>query len=68
MAAATGYDVSAMVNVPLGSDKVALRVVGFSTEDAGYIDNVLSTSPLGQLFPEKGLSTTRTSSRTRQQR
>jgi outer membrane receptor protein involved in Fe transport len=50
----TGYDVSAMVNVPLGSDKVALRVVGFSTEDAGYIDNVLSTSPLGQLFPGEG--------------
>jgi outer membrane receptor protein involved in Fe transport len=39
----TGYDVSAMVNLPL-SDKVALRLVGFAAEDAGYIDNVLSDS------------------------
>ncbi len=41
-----GYDVSAMVNVPLG-DRVALRVVGFTAEDAGYIDNVLGDSPGG---------------------
>ncbi len=39
----TGYDISAMVNVPL-SDKIALRLVGFSAEDAGFIDNVLSDS------------------------
>jgi iron complex outermembrane recepter protein len=41
-----GYDVSAMVNVPLG-DRVALRVVGFTAEDAGFIDNVLAASPGG---------------------
>ena len=42
----TGYDVSAMVNLPL-SDKVALRLVGFAAEDAGFIDNVLSDSQGG---------------------
>ena len=38
-----GYDLSAMVNVPLG-DRVSLRLVGFTAEDAGYIDNVLGES------------------------
>lgn len=42
-----GYDVSAMVNLPLANDRIALRLVGFSAEDAGYIDNVLSDSPGG---------------------
>ena len=42
----TGYDVSAMVNVPLVADRLALRLVGFTAEDAGFIDNVLSDSPL----------------------
>lgn len=42
----TGYDISAMVNVPL-SDKIALRLVGFAAEDAGFIDNVLSDSAGG---------------------
>ena len=41
-----GYDVSGMINVPLG-DRVALRLVGFTAEDAGYIDNVLAASPGG---------------------
>ncbi len=40
----TGYDVSAMVNLPLAEDRVSLRLVGFAAEDAGYIDNVLSAS------------------------
>ena len=31
----TGYDVSAMVNVPLVADRLALRLVGFTAEDAG---------------------------------
>jgi outer membrane receptor protein involved in Fe transport len=44
-----GYDVSAMVNLPLASDRLALRLVGFSSRDAGYIDNVLSDS-LGGTF------------------
>jgi outer membrane receptor protein involved in Fe transport len=43
----TGYDVSAMVNVPLVADRIALRLVGFTAEDAGFIDNVLSDSPGG---------------------
>lgn len=42
-----GYDVSGMLNVPLADDKVALRLVGFTAEEAGYIDNVLGTSPGG---------------------
>ncbi len=43
----TGYDVSAMVNLPLAEDRLSLRLVGFAAEDAGYIDNVLSPSPGG---------------------
>lgn len=43
----TGYDVSAMVNIPLAEDRVSLRLVGFAAEDAGYIDNVLADSPGG---------------------
>jgi len=41
-----GYDVSAMLNIPLG-DSLAMRLVGFSAEDAGYIDNVFGYSPRG---------------------
>ena len=44
---ATGYDVSAMLNIPLASDRMALRLVGFSSLDAGYIDNVLRDSTGG---------------------
>ena len=40
---AASHDLSAMVNVPLG-ERVALRVVGFTALDAGYIDNVLGES------------------------
>jgi outer membrane receptor protein involved in Fe transport len=40
----TGYDVSAMVNVPLVADRFALRLVGFTAKDAGYVDNVLADS------------------------
>jgi hypothetical protein len=41
----TGYDLNGMVNIPLVQDRLALRLVGFTSEDAGYIDNILSVSP-----------------------
>jgi outer membrane receptor protein involved in Fe transport len=40
------HDISAMLNVPLG-EKAALRLVGFTALDAGYIDNVLGESTEG---------------------
>ncbi len=44
----TGYDLNAVLNLPLG-DNVAIRVVGFTARDAGFIDNVLGSS-LGGTF------------------
>ena len=38
-----GYEVSGVLNLPVGED-VAIRVVGFSARDAGYIDNVFGES------------------------
>jgi iron complex outermembrane receptor protein len=35
------YDGSVVLNVPLVENKVALRLVGFSAKDGGFIDNVL---------------------------
>ena len=40
------YDVSGMVNLPLIEDKFAVRLVGYSAHDGGYIDNVAGTSPM----------------------
>ncbi len=37
------HDISAMLNMPLG-ETAALRLVGFSALDAGFIDNVLGES------------------------
>jgi outer membrane receptor protein involved in Fe transport len=48
-----GYELSGVVNVPLG-ENVAIRVVGFTARDAGYIDNVLGTS-LGGGFENPGV-------------
>jgi iron complex outermembrane recepter protein len=39
----TGYEVEGMVNLPL-SPILALRLVGWKQEDAGYIDNVAGTN------------------------
>ena len=50
----TGYDLSAMLNVPLAEDRISLRLVGFAAEDAGYIDNVLATSQ-GDTFDNEEL-------------
>ena len=41
--------ISAMVNLPL-NDSMALRLVGFHFEEAGYIDNVLQDNPEVPLF------------------
>jgi iron complex outermembrane recepter protein len=43
----SSYDVSAMLNLPLAADRLALRLVGFTAEDGGFIDNVLSDSQGG---------------------
>ena len=43
-----GYELSGVLNLPVG-EKVAIRVVGFSARDAGFIDNVLGDS-LGGTF------------------
>jgi len=43
----TGYEVSAMLNIPLVEDKLALRLVGFTAEDAAWVDNIFGTSPAG---------------------
>lgn len=43
----TSHDVSGVVNLPLVQDKLALRLVGFTAKDGGYIDNVLGLSPGG---------------------
>ena len=61
---AVGYDLSAMVNIPLASDRLALRLVGFTTKDAGFIDNVLSDSQGGSFdnssVADKDVNTTET--------
>ena len=47
------YDVSGMVNIPLG-ESWALRLVGFSAKDGGFIDNVHGTTPRFELFENDG--------------
>ncbi|MFK8021622.1 MAG: TonB-dependent receptor [Pseudomonadales bacterium] len=45
-----GHDLEAMVNIPLIEDKLAIRLVGFTATDGGFIDNVLGntvTDPFG---------------------
>ncbi|MDH3533283.1 MAG: TonB-dependent receptor [Gammaproteobacteria bacterium] len=48
-----GWDVDAMVNIPLIEDKLAVRLVGFGAKDAGFIDNVLANSP-GRIDADTG--------------
>lgn len=38
------FDISGMVNIPLAEDSFALRLVGFSATEGGFIDNVLGTT------------------------
>lgn len=40
------YDVSAVFNWPLIEDKLAIRLVGFTAEDGGFVDNVFGVSPM----------------------
>ena len=40
----TSYDVNGYVNLPLVEDKFAIRLVGFTAKDGGFIDNVPGTS------------------------
>ncbi|MDQ8757363.1 TonB-dependent receptor [Sphingosinicella sp. LHD-64] len=35
-----GNDLAAMVNVPLARDRIGLRLVGYGSNDAGYIDDL----------------------------
>lgn len=41
----TSHDVSAVVNLPFADGKAALRLVGFTAVDAGFIDNVFGHTP-----------------------
>jgi iron complex outermembrane receptor protein len=42
---ATGYEFSGVLNIPLVEDKFAIRLVGFSAEDAGFVDNIFGHTP-----------------------
>ena len=44
---ANSHDISGVVNVPLIEDKLAVRLVGYSSHDGGYVDNVFGTSFTG---------------------
>ena len=37
-------DISGMVNIPLLDNRIGIRLVGFRSDEAGYIDNVLGLS------------------------
>ncbi len=40
------HEISGVLNMPLVDDKFAVRLVGFSARDGGYIDNVFGLSPM----------------------
>ncbi|MBQ60607.1 MAG: hypothetical protein CMQ19_00885 [Gammaproteobacteria bacterium] len=48
------YDGSVVLNLPIVEDKLAIRLVGFSAKDGGYIDNVLGNTPDGNVLAEAG--------------
>ena len=41
---ANSHDISGVINLPLIEDKLAVRLVGYSSHDGGYVDNVFGTS------------------------
>ncbi|MDX1556785.1 MAG: TonB-dependent receptor plug domain-containing protein, partial [Xanthomonadales bacterium] len=47
------YDASAMVNIPV-NDTFAIRLVGFSAEDGGFIDNINGDSVPNGVFNNAG--------------
>jgi len=44
---ADSYDFSGVLNIPLADDKLAVRLVGYSSHDGGYVDNIFGTSFTG---------------------
>lgn len=40
------HEISGVLNMPLVEDKFAIRLVGFSATDGGFIDNVAGVSPM----------------------
>jgi outer membrane receptor protein involved in Fe transport len=42
---AESYDLDGMINIPLVTDRVALRAVSFYRDDGGYVDHVLTPAP-----------------------
>jgi len=48
---ATGFLLNGMVNIPV-TDKIAIRIVGWDEQDAGYIDNVHGT----RTYPTSGVT------------
>ena len=48
-----GYDVNAMANIPV-TDNFALRLVGFTAEDGGFIDNINGDSVPYGVFNNAG--------------
>ena len=41
------YDLSGILNVPIVEDVLAVRAVGYTSHDGGYVDNVLGSSLAG---------------------
>ncbi len=39
------HELTAVANIPLVEDKLAIRLVGFTSKDGGFIDNVLGPTP-----------------------
>ena len=49
----TGYNVDGTVNIPM-SDNVAIRLAGFSSTQAGFIDNVLGQTIVNTVYGSGG--------------
>ena len=48
------YDISGMVNIPI-SEQFAIRLVGFTAEDGGFIDNILGKTVRPRWRSDEGL-------------